>query len=66
MKDVTIRRSLRSAIYTRVSTDQGLEQISIPSTPSGRPQRPTSRAKRMRAGGWLEIVTTTAAIPAGL
>src|SRR6186997_1648747 len=26
MKDQTIRRSLRSAIYTRVSTDQGLEQ----------------------------------------
>src|SRR6202048_2412587 len=26
MKDQTIRRSLRSAIYTRVSTEQGLEQ----------------------------------------
>ena len=26
MKDQTTRRSLRSAIYTRVSTDQGLEQ----------------------------------------
>src|ERR1700681_574365 len=26
MKDRTSRRSLRSAIYTRVSTDQGLEQ----------------------------------------
>ena len=26
MKDLTIRRSLRGAIYTRVSTDQGLEQ----------------------------------------
>src|SRR6202451_3532733 len=26
MKDQTIRRSLRGAIYTRVSTDQGLEQ----------------------------------------
>src|ERR1700686_5480365 len=26
MKDQSIRRSLRSAIYTRVSTDQGLEQ----------------------------------------
>jgi hypothetical protein len=26
MKDHTTRRSLRSAIYTRVSTDQGLEQ----------------------------------------
>src|SRR6202789_761587 len=26
MKDQAIRRSLRSAIYTRVSTDQGLEQ----------------------------------------
>ncbi len=26
MKDQTIRRGLRSAIYTRVSTDQGLEQ----------------------------------------
>jgi site-specific DNA recombinase len=26
MKDQTIRRSLRGAIYARVSTDQGLEQ----------------------------------------
>jgi hypothetical protein len=26
MKDQTSRRSLRSAIYTRVSTEQGLEQ----------------------------------------
>ena len=26
MKDQTIRRSLRAAIYTRVSTEQGLEQ----------------------------------------
>ena len=26
MKDQTIRRSLRCAIYTRVSTEQGLEQ----------------------------------------
>src|ERR1700686_13655 len=26
MKDLTIRRSLRGAIYTRVSTEQGLEQ----------------------------------------
>ena len=26
MKDQTTRRSLRGAIYTRVSTDQGLEQ----------------------------------------
>ena len=26
MKDQTIRRSLRGAIYTRMSTDQGLEQ----------------------------------------
>ena len=26
MKDQTIRRSLRSAIYTRVSTEQGLER----------------------------------------
>jgi hypothetical protein len=26
MKDQATRRSLRSAIYTRVSTDQGLEQ----------------------------------------
>ena len=26
MKDQTIRRSLRGAIYARVSTEQGLEQ----------------------------------------
>jgi hypothetical protein len=30
MKDQTTRRSLRSAIYTRVSTDQGLEQTRKP------------------------------------
>src|ERR1700733_7539398 len=55
-----VARSKRAARPSR-----GLNGISIPSTPSGRPQRPTSRAKRMRAGGWLEIVTTTAAIPTG-
>ena len=65
MKGQTTRRSLRSAIYTRVSTEQGLEQDFIPSTPSGKRARPTSRAKRTRVGDWFGIVTTTAASPAG-
>jgi hypothetical protein len=61
MKDHTTRRSLRSAIYTRVSTDQGLDRTSTPSMPNERLQRPTSKARRMRAGDWFGIITTTAA-----
>jgi site-specific DNA recombinase len=54
MKDQTIRRSLRGAIYTRVSTDQGLEQ----DFNSLDAQREASEAyiksqaaRRMKAGG---------------
>ena len=48
MKDRSTRGILRCAIYTRVSTDQGLEQDF--SSLDGRPQKLTSRARRMRAG----------------
>ena len=65
MKDHTIRRSLRCAIYTRVSTDQGLEQDFNSLDAQREASRPTSRAKRTRAGDWFGIATTTAASPAG-
>ena len=52
MKDqVTKRRGLRCAIYTRVSTDQGLEQDFNSLDAQRRLQRPTSKARRMKAGG---------------
>ena len=66
MKDQTTRRSLRSAIYTRVSTDQGLEQ----DFNSLDVQREASEAyiKSQAHEGWrlVGVVTTTAAFPAGL
>ena len=65
MKDQTTRRSLRGAIYTRVSTDQGLEQDFNSLDAQREHARPTSRAKHMRAGDWFGIVTTTPASPAG-
>ena len=59
MKDHTIRRSLRCAIYTRVSTDQGLEQ----DFNSLDAQREASEAyiKSQAHEGWrlVRIVTTT-------
>ena len=65
MKDQTIRRNLRSAIYTRVSTDQGLEQ----DFNSLDAQREACEAyiKSQAHEGWRRfgIVTTTAAFPAG-
>ena len=39
MKDPMTKRSLRCAIYTRVSTDQGLNRTSTPKTPNGRLQK---------------------------
>jgi DNA invertase Pin-like site-specific DNA recombinase len=65
MKDHTIRRTLRGAIYTRVSTDQGLEQ----DFNSLDAQREASEAyiKSQAHEGWRLIrdVTTTAVSPVG-
>jgi DNA invertase Pin-like site-specific DNA recombinase len=65
MKDQAIRRSLRCAIYTRVSTEQGLEQ----DFNSLDAQREACEAyiKSQAHEGWrlVRIVTTTAASPAG-
>jgi hypothetical protein len=52
------------AIYTRVSTEIGLEQGLTPFMLSARPRRPTSRARLMRAGNRSGITMTTAASPA--
>ena len=50
----TIRRQLaRSHLYASSRRSRGLTRISIPSTPSGRRERPTSRAKRTRGGDWF-------------
>ena len=54
-------KRLRCAIYTRVSTEHGLEQDFNSSTRSARPPRPTSRAKPMRAGSWSRPITMMAA-----
>ena len=51
MKDHSIKRSLRCAIYTRVSTDQGLEQDFNSLDAQRRPRRPTLKVRRMKAGG---------------
>ena len=45
------RKLLRCAIYTRKSSEHGLEQTSTRLTPSARRLRPISRARPMRAGG---------------
>jgi DNA invertase Pin-like site-specific DNA recombinase len=64
VKDLMIKRSLRCAIYTRVSTDQGLEQ----DFNSLDAQREASEAyiKSQAHEGWRvsEITMTTAASPA--
>ena len=57
-------RVVRCAIYTRVSTDQELEQTSTRSTPSMKRHRPISGAKRTPVGRCYEPNTTTAASPA--
>ena len=55
----------RCAIYTRKSTEEGLEQDfnSLHSQP--RLARPSSEASGMRAGGFSPRRSTTAVIPAG-
>jgi len=53
-------RELHCAIYTRKSTEHGLESSSsILSMRSGRPARPTSSPRRPRAGGYYPSVMTT-------
>ena len=59
-----ITRKLRCAVYTRKSTEEGLEQEFNSLTPSARPARPTSPASAPRAGRWSATPTTTAASPA--
>ncbi len=49
MKNGTAK-SVRCAIYTRVSTDQGLSRTSTLSTPNAMLRRPTSEAKPMPRG----------------
>ena len=55
---------LRCAIYTRKSTEHGLELESIPWMPSVRPARPTSRARPRRAGRPCSSAMTIPPIPA--
>jgi hypothetical protein len=43
------KTTLRCAVYTRVSTEHGLEQ-EFNSPIKGRPRKPTSRARLMKAG----------------
>ena len=46
-------RRLRCAVYTRKSSEEGLDRSSTRSTPSARPARPTSRARS--AEGWAAV-----------
>ena len=46
MKNLTIKRGLRCAIYTRVSTDQGLEQDFNSLLQTGEPWTPTTPSHR--------------------
>jgi Resolvase, N terminal domain len=64
MKDQTTRCSLRSAIYTRVSTEQGLEQDFNSLDAQREACEAYIKSQRTRAGDWFGIVTTTAAFPA--
>jgi hypothetical protein len=64
MKDLTIRRSLRGAIYTRVSTERGLEQ-DFNSLDAQREACEAYIKSQAHTGDWFGIVTTTAASPAG-
>jgi hypothetical protein len=50
VKDRSDKGILRCAIYTRVSTDQGLEQDFNSLDAQREPRKPTSRARRTRAG----------------
>ena len=43
-------KRVRCAVYTRVSTEYGLDQEFNPSTPSMRHQKPMSAARPMMAG----------------
>ena len=46
-------RKLRCAVYTRKSSEEGLDRSSTPSTPSARPARPISPARRSE--GWVLV-----------
>ena len=57
--------SIRCAIYTRVSTDAGLEQDFNSLDAQREAARPISKAKRTRVGVSCASASTTAACPAG-
>ena len=63
MKKPVVRK-LRCAVYTRKSSEEGLDRSSTRSMPSARPARPISPARRPRAGCSCPTATTTAASPA--
>ena len=62
----TVPKSVRCAIYTRKSTDQGLDRTSIRLMPSMMPRKPISAAKLTRAGRCYGPNTMTAASPAAI
>jgi hypothetical protein len=60
---VTAKRSARCAIYTRVSTESGLDQ-DFNSLPNMMQRRPISAARPMLVGHWFAPDMTMAAFPA--
>ena len=59
-----VSRPVRCAIYTRKSTEEGLEQEFNSLTPNASRPRPISPASSTRAGAACRSATTTAASPA--
>ena len=60
---MTTPSRIRCAIYTRKSSEEGLEQSfnSLDAqTPSGKPAKPISKAKCLRVGGLSPIAMMTA------
>ena len=65
MKEPLVAKpKLRCAVYTRKSSEEGLELDSTASTPSEKHVRRMSRVKKRRAGIWCRTDTTTVASPA--
>ena len=56
---------IRCAIYTRKSTEEGLEQEFKVSMPSAKPVRPTSSVSATRDGASCRTSTTMVGIRAG-
>jgi len=60
-----IKRKLRCAVYTRKSSEEGLEQEFNSLDAQREPARPMLPARRPRAGSWCWTTTTDGGFSAG-